>query len=119
MAHEIDGMTIGKNRDVEMITGANGKTNAAFPERVWVRKADVRVKVAEYEQIVEMAREEDKDAFQKVLDKWNEKLLTIELLGGDYKELPTSALSLCRTIITLLTTHICRFRMNFNLQLMS
>ena len=32
MAHEIDGMTIGKNRDVEMITGANGKTNAAFPE---------------------------------------------------------------------------------------
>ena len=92
MAHEIDGMTIGKNRDVEMITGANGKTNAAFPEREWVRKADVRVKVAEYEQIVEMAKEEDKDAFQKVLDKWNEKLRTIELLGGDYKELPASAL---------------------------
>ena len=92
MAHEIDGMTIGKNRDVEMITGANKKTNAAFPEREWVRKANVKVKVAEYEQIVEMAREEDKDAFQKVLDKWNEKLRTIELLGGDYKELPTSAL---------------------------
>ena len=92
MAHEIDGMTIGKNRDVEMITGANKKTNAAFPEREWVRKADVKVKVAEYEQIVDMAREEDKDAFQKVLDKWNEKLRTIDLLGGDYKELPTSAL---------------------------
>ena len=92
MAHEIDGMTIGKNRDVEMITGANKKTNAAFPEREWVRKANVKVKVAEYEQIVEMAREEDKDAFQKVLDKWNEKLRTIELLGGDYKELPASAL---------------------------
>ena len=92
MSHEIDGMTIGKNRDIEMITGANGKTNAAFPEREWVRKTDVKIKVAEYEQIVGMAREEDKDAFQKVLDKWNEKLRTIDLLGGDYKELPASAL---------------------------
>ncbi len=92
IAHEIDGQTIGKNRDVEMITGANGKTNAAFPEREWVRKSDVKVKVAEYEQIVKLAKDEDKDAFQNVLDKWNGKLRTIELLGGDYKELPASAL---------------------------
>ena len=92
IAHEIDGMSTGKHRDVEMITGANGKTNAAYPEREWVRKADVKLKVAEYEQIVKLAKENDKKAFQKVLDKWNEKLRTIELLGGDYKELPASAL---------------------------
>lgn len=92
IAHEIDGMSIGKHRDVEMITGANGKTNAAYPEREWVRKAEVKLKVAEYEQIVKLAKENDKKAFQKVLDKWNEKLRTIELLGGDYKELPASAL---------------------------
>ena len=92
MAHEIDGMNIGKHRDIEMITGANGKTNAAFPDREWVRKSDVKVKVAEYEQIVKLAKEEDKNAFKKVLDKWKEKLRTIELLGGDYKELPASAL---------------------------
>ena len=92
IAHEIDGMSIGKHRDVDMITGANGKTNAAYPEREWVRKADVKLKVAEYEQIVKLAKENDKKAFQKVLDKWNEKLRTIELLGGDYKELPASAL---------------------------
>ncbi len=92
IAHEIDGMSIGKHRDVEMITGANGKTNAAYPEREWVKKSDVKMKVAEYEKIVKLAKEDDKKAFQKVLDKWNEKLRTIELLGGDYKELPASAL---------------------------
>ena len=34
----------------------------------------------------------NKDAFRKVLSKWQEKLTTITLLGGDYKELPPSAL---------------------------
>ena len=92
MVHEIGNETIGKNRDVVEITGANGKTNAAFPERVWVRRSEVKLKVAEYEQIVKMATDKDKDAFSKVLDKWKEKLRTIELMGGDYKELPASAL---------------------------
>ena len=93
MVHEVEGNTIGKHRDVEMITGANGKTNAAFPERVWVRKADVLAEIATYELAVEKATDEDKrDAYQKVLDKWNEKLTTINLFGGDYKELPPSAL---------------------------
>lgn len=92
MVHEIGGETIGKNRDVTMITGANGKTNAAYPERVWVRRSEVKQKVAEYEQIVKMASDKDKDAFGKVLDKWKEKLRSIELFGGDYKELPASAL---------------------------
>ena len=92
ISHQIGNEEIGKNRDVILITGANGKTNAAFPEREWVRKADVRLKIAEYEQIVIIAEEKKKDAFRKVLKTWQEKLTTINLLGGDYKQLPASAL---------------------------
>jgi len=92
ISHQIGTEEIGKNRDVILITGANGKTNAAFPEREWVRKADVKLKIAEYEQIVIIAEEKNKDAFRKVLKNWKEKLTTITLLGGDYKQLPASAL---------------------------
>ena len=92
MVHEIGNETIGKNRDVVMITGANGKTNAAYPEREWVRRSNVKMEVAKYEQAVKSAAEDDKKAYSKLLDKWREKLRTIELLGGDYKELPPSAL---------------------------
>jgi hypothetical protein len=93
MAHPVGRETVGKNRDVEMITGANGKTNAAFPERLWVRKADVKQRIAEYEAFVAAADDENrKKNYTKVLDSWKEKLTTIELLGGDYKELPPSAL---------------------------
>ena len=49
-----------------MATGANGKTNAA-PERVWVRKAEVKLRIAEYEQLVAAAdTDKKKDAFGKV-----------------------------------------------------
>ncbi len=92
ITHQIGTEEIGKNRDVILITGANGKTNAAFPEREWIRKSNVKMKIAEYEQIVLIAEEKNKDAFRKVLKSWQEKLTTINLLGGDYKELPASAL---------------------------
>lgn len=93
MAHPVGPQTVGRNREVVMVTGANGKTNAAFPERQWVRKADVRLRIAEYEQFVYAAdTDKKKKAFGKVLDNWRQKLTTIELLGGDYKELPSSAL---------------------------
>jgi hypothetical protein len=93
MAHPVGRETIGKNRDVEMITGSNGKTNASFPERLWVRKADVKQRIAEYEAFVAAADDENrKKNYTKVLESWKEKLTTIELLGGDYKELPSSAL---------------------------
>jgi len=93
MAHPVGRETIGKNRDVEMITGSNGKTNASFPERLWVRKADVKQRIAEYEAFVAAADDENrKKNYAKVLESWKEKLTTIELLGGDYKELPPSAL---------------------------
>lgn len=92
ITHQIGTEEIGKNSDVILITGANGKTNAAFPEREWIRKSNVKMKIAEYEQIVLIAEEKNKDAFRKVLKSWQEKLTTINLLGGDYKELPASAL---------------------------
>lgn len=93
MSHPLGRETVGKNREVEMITGANGKTNAAFPERLWVRKADVKQSIAEYEAFVAAAEDENRRKnYTKVLDNWKEKLTTIELLGGDYKELPPSAL---------------------------
>jgi hypothetical protein len=60
---------------------------------LWVRKADVKARIAEYEAFVAAADTENKKKnFTKVLDNWKEKLTTIELLGGDYKELPASAL---------------------------
>ena len=93
MSHKVAAKTVGRSREVELITGANGKTNAAFPEREWVRKTEVKQRILEYEQFVAVAdTDKKKDAFIKVLDGWREKLTTIELLGGDYKQLPSSAL---------------------------
>ncbi len=93
MSHPVGRETAGRNREVELITGTNGKTNAAFPEREWVRKADVRQRIAEYESFLASADNDNrKKNYEKVLDTWREKLKTIELLGGDYKQLPSSAL---------------------------
>ena len=93
MSHVVGRETVGKNRDVLMVTGLNGKTNAAFPERLWVRKAEVKQRIAEYESFIAAADDENrKKNYQKVLESWQEKLTSIELLGGDYKELPPSAL---------------------------
>lgn len=93
MSHSIGRELVGRSREVVLVTGSNGKTNAAFPERVWVRKADVRQRIAEYEIFVSTAEDDNRRKnYSKVLDKWREKLATINLLGGDYKELPSSAL---------------------------
>ena len=80
MSHNVG--AIGRNREVEMITGANGKV-AAFPEREWVRKADVKQRIAEYEQFVAAAdTDKKKDAFGKVLDGWREKLTPLNCWGA-------------------------------------
>ncbi len=93
MSHSVGRELVGRSREVVLVTGSNGKTNAAFPERVWVRKADVRQRIAEYEMFVSTAEDDNRRKnYSKVLDKWREKLATINLLGGDYKELPSSAL---------------------------
>jgi biopolymer transport protein ExbD len=91
MSHPVGRKTVGPNRDVSTIYDASGK-NLLFPERVWVRRAEVELKVAEYQQYVKAAPDDKKrDAFTKILERWQDKLTTLELLGGDYKELPPSA----------------------------
>ena len=90
MSHPVGRQVVGRNREV-IIDNESG--NALFPERQWVRKADVRARIAEYESFIAAADTENKKKnFTKILDSWKEKLTTIELLGGDYKELPPSAL---------------------------
>jgi biopolymer transport protein ExbD len=92
MVHPVGRGSVGKSRDVEFITGANGKTNAVFPERVWVRKAELLAQVAQYEGLMAGATDVQKRNYLKLIDHLNEKLTAIELFGGDYKELPGSAL---------------------------
>lgn len=64
-----------------------------LPAREWVRKSFVQEQVTTYEAYLAGATEEnDKKRFQAVLDDWRDKLAAIELLGGDYKQLPGSAI---------------------------
>ena len=54
MSHSVGRKTVGPNPDVSTIYDASGK-NLLFPEREWVRKADVEARVAEYQQYVKAA----------------------------------------------------------------
>lgn len=64
-----------------------------LPVRERISKAVVRQKIAEYQGYVATAEDETaKDNFQKVLDDWQKKLKSIELLGGEFKTLPGSAI---------------------------
>jgi hypothetical protein len=60
MEHTVGRDVVGKNREVVMVTGSNGKTNAAFPERLWVRKTEVKTRIAEYEAFVAAATDENR-----------------------------------------------------------
>jgi biopolymer transport protein ExbD len=63
-----------------------------FPIRTWVRKSDVQQKIDEYKAYIASATNEtEKENFQKVLEKWQDKMTAIEI-AGEYKELPGSAL---------------------------
>lgn len=95
MSHPVGGVTVGVEREVVQVRSASGALNAAFPERVWVRESEVKAKIAEYESAVRAAGGAGSDKakpYEGALEMWREKLTTIELLGGDYKELPPSAL---------------------------
>lgn len=64
-----------------------------LPVRERISKAAVRQKVAEYREFVKNAEDEEtKDTYQKVLEDWEKKLSAIELLGGEFKTLPGSAI---------------------------
>jgi len=92
MSHNVGREVVPANREMEFATSAGGKVNGLYPERVWVRKAEVNAKVAEYKGLVASAPEKDRKAYQAVLDLWLDKQVAIELLGGDFKELPASAM---------------------------
>lgn len=92
MSHNVGSEVIPPNREMVFVTSSGGKVNGAFPERNWVRKSEVDAKVAEYKSLVASAPEKDRKAYQAVLDLWLEKQVAIELLGGDFKELPPSAM---------------------------
>ncbi len=92
MSHNVGREVVPANREMVMVTTSGGKVNGAFPERIWVRKSEVNAKVAEYKSLVASASDEDRKAYQAVLDVWLEKQIAIEMLGGDFKELPASAM---------------------------
>ncbi len=67
--------------------------NPDLPARVWERRADVDVNIANYEAMVKQTADPDKrSALQKVLDDWRDKKEFMRLLGGEYKKLPGSAI---------------------------
>lgn len=63
-----------------------------FPIRSWVRRSQVEEKIEEYQGYIATAEDDtQKENYQKVLEKWEDKLNAIEI-AGEYKELPGSAL---------------------------
>lgn len=64
-----------------------------LPFKDWVRKGDAVARVAELEQLVSTATDQEKrDAYQKALDDARDKVAFFELLKSDYKKLPSSAI---------------------------
>lgn len=64
-----------------------------LPVREKISKANVKQKIADYTSYVANAKDDAaKDNFQKVLEDWQDKLIAIELLGGEFKTLPGSAI---------------------------
>ena len=65
----------------------------AYPPRVPVLKSEVMARIAEAEQRVATADSDKKKSNAlKILENWREKLVTIDLLGGSYNEMASSAL---------------------------
>ena len=67
MVHPVGRNTVGKSRDVEFVTGANGKTNAAFPERVWVGRSELVAQIAQYQGLMAGASDVQKRNYQKLI----------------------------------------------------
>jgi hypothetical protein len=64
-----------------------------FPERKWVRKAEVKQKLAEADALIATAPTDDhRKSYEKTKEKLQRKLDAIEYFGGEFKELPGSAL---------------------------
>lgn len=60
-----------------------------LPERTWVRRADALERINEAK--AALAENPDNDKAKSALNKWENNLMAVELLG-EFKELPSSAL---------------------------
>lgn len=70
----------------------NPTNNPDLPEKHKVTAAECTQKIAEFKAgVASASNEADKQAFQDLLDKWEDRLNAVKLLG-DYMELPNSAL---------------------------
>ncbi|MBK8499894.1 MAG: biopolymer transporter ExbD [Flavobacteriales bacterium] len=70
----------------------NPANSLDLPEKHQVTAAECQQKIAEYKAgVASAANENDKQAFQDLLGKWEGKLKAVQLLG-EYMELPNSAL---------------------------
>lgn len=64
-----------------------------FPERKWVRKAEIAAAVKETEGFIATAPTDDhRKSYENKLKKLMRKMHAIEFFGGEYKELPGQAL---------------------------
>jgi biopolymer transport protein ExbD len=69
----------------------NTSNDIDLPERRRVTAAECRQKIGEFRSYVSAATDaEAKDGYQKALEKWEEKLEAVQLLG-DFSELPPNA----------------------------
>ncbi len=67
--------------------------DADLPQRVWVRQTMVQEQIDNLNALRTQATGNDrKKAIDKSIEQWRRKLVAIDVFGGDYKELPPSAL---------------------------
>jgi len=81
-------MEIGELREGTKIFLTNPAGSEDLPQKTLVTRAEVTEKISSFKSYV--ASEPDNDAYKKGLDKWEKKLLTVNLVG-EYMELPGSA----------------------------
>ena len=64
-----------------------------FPERKWVREAEVKQRIEETKALIATAPTDDhRKSYEGTLKKLERKMYAIDYFGGEYKELPGSAL---------------------------
>jgi len=68
----------------------NPKRRTDLPELRWVRKGDVETKLNAAK--AKLATDPDNKELQQGVKKWENKLIAIQELGGDYEELPSAAI---------------------------
>jgi biopolymer transport protein ExbD len=64
-----------------------------LPFREWVRRSEIQQNIATYEGLVRQATDPDKKSgYERTLNDWRDRLEFVNLLKGEYKKLPGSAI---------------------------